>query len=378
MIEGGIDSLCSKRLRGCLSALFAARNKCSLKITAEFIKETFRKKLTCNLFTVYNSAEEDLNHSIDAERTARVQMTLYYGQDYFKALQDNPEAKCRYKAKIRHPTAVKDLENALLDMPAYMAVDFIEIADIHFNHNCALPCFDIKGGLIDLLAQAFVYAEKYPDRLLIVEGHADTSGDPDYNLAISKRRAESIKALLGNEISLWNGVVKCNDHKLETEDYQATLKALAENHGWPCDPGEVDNNNGPKTKEAVKGFQSEYNAKFDGNLDIDEDVGPKTWEAIGLTIRSLLEDYLKNNLKLYPIPKIAFGYPDGNGIYPCGESCPIENAGDSNYKSAKNRRVELVFYKKDDPIPAMPPAAGRAIGLKKDPGVAMAEHRRII
>jgi peptidoglycan hydrolase-like protein with peptidoglycan-binding domain len=250
-----------------------------------------------------------------------------------------------------------------------MSVDFIEIADIHFNHNCALPCLDSKGELIGLLAQAFEYAKKYPDRECIVEGHADTSGDPDYNLAISKRRGEAVKALLSNEISLWNGVVDANgsNHKIETEDYQATLKGLAEKYSWPCDPGAVDNKNGPKTEAAVKGFQTEYNKRFSKDLKVDGSVGPKTWEAIGLTIRSLLEDHLKNNLKLDPIPKITYGYPDGNGIYPCGESCPIENAGDSDYKSAENRRVELVFYKKGDPAPVVTPVAGRKVGIEKDP-----------
>jgi peptidoglycan hydrolase-like protein with peptidoglycan-binding domain len=250
-----------------------------------------------------------------------------------------------------------------------MSVAFIEIADIHFHHNCALPCLDSKGELIGLLAQAFEYAKKYPDRECIVEGHADTSGDPEYNLAISKRRAESIKALLGGDISLWNGVVEANGahHKIETEDYQATLKALAEKYSWPCDPGDVDNENGPKTEAGVKGFQTEYNKRFTKDLKVDGAIGLKTWEAIGLTIRSLLEDHLKNNLKLDPIPTITYGYPDGNGIYPCGESCPIENAGDKNYKSAENRRVELVFYNKGEAEPAIPPAAGREIGLTKDP-----------
>lgn len=250
-----------------------------------------------------------------------------------------------------------------------MSVDFIEIADIHFNHNCALPCLDSKGKLIGLLAQAFEYAKKHPDRECIVEGHADTSGDPEYNLAISKRRGESIKALLTGDVSLWNGVVEANGshHKIETEDYQATLKALAEKYSWPCDPGEVDNSDGPKTKEAVKGFQTEYKKRTGKDLKPDGAIGPKTWEAIGLTIRSLLEGHLKNSLKLDPVPKIVYGYPDGNGIYPCGESCPIENAGDKDYKSAENRRVELVFYSKGEPDPVVPPAAGREIGLEKDP-----------
>ena len=345
--------------------------KCTLNIKAEFLKETFRKKITCSLFVLYNGNEEDVKHKVDAyldtDGNAKADMTLYYGNEYYDAAQENPEATCQYKAKIEHPTATAVLESDLLDMPVCMAVDFVEIADIHFHHNCALPCLDEKGDLISLLASAFSYAKDNAGRELIIEGHADTSGDSDYNLAISKRRAEAIKGLLENDMDLWNGVVACNDHKLETEDYQQTLKGLSERYGWDCDPGDVDNKDGPKTTEGVKGFQTEYNSQYKGTLTVDGVVGPKTWEAIGITIRLLLEDYLKNDLQLDPIPAIPYGYPDGNGIYPCGESCPIENAGDSDYKSEENRRVELVFYKKDDPTPAIAPAASREIGLEKDP-----------
>jgi len=345
--------------------------KCTLNIKAEFLKETFRKKITCSLFVLYNGNEEDVKHKVDAyldnDGNAKADITLYYGNEYYDAAQKNPEATCQYKAKIEHPTATAVLESDLLDMPQCMTVDFVEIADIHFHHNCALPCLDEKGELIGLLGSAFSFAKDNPDRELIVHGHADTSGDPEYNLAISKRRAEAIKGLLDNDMDLWNGVVTCKDHKLETEDYQQTLKGLSGKYGWDCDPGDVDNKDGPKTKEGVKGFQTEYNSRYNGTLTVDGVVGPKTWEAIGKTIRSILEDYLKNDQRLDPIPTITYGYPDGNGIYPCGEGCPIENAGDSNYKSAENRRVELVFYKKDDPTPAIVPAAGRKIGIEKDP-----------
>jgi len=345
--------------------------KCTLNIKAEFLKETFRKKITCSLFVLYNGNEEDVKHKVDAyldnNGNAKTEMTLYYGNEYYDAAQENPEATCQYKAKIEHPTATAVLESDLLDMPVCMAVDFVEIADIHFHHNCALPCLDEKGELIGLLASVFTYAKDNPNRELIVEGHADTSGDPDYNLTISKRRAEAIKALLENDMALWNGVVTCKDHKLEIEDYQQTLKGLARQYGWPCDPGDVDNKDGPKTKEGVKGFQAEYNSRYNGTLTVDGVVGPKTWEALGITIRALLEEHLKNNLNLDPVPTIIYGYPDDSGVYPCGESCPIENVGDSDYKSEENRRVELVFYKKDDPTPAIAPAAGRKIGIEKDP-----------
>ena len=344
--------------------------KAGVKITAEFLKETPRRKISCGLFVVYDGQEEDLNHRVDAELeddgTASAEMTLYYGHGYYNALPENPEATCQYKVKVMHPTGTAELESELLGMPKAMGIDFIEIADVHFHHNCALPCLDEKGELIALLAQVFVFAKDNPDRELILEGHADRSGDDNYNLQISKRRAEGIKALLANEISLWEGVINADgtDHKLETEDYQQTLKGLATKYGWPCDPGSVDNKAGPQTENAVIGFQTEYNTQFPSNeqLTVDGKFGPKSWKAKFFVLRDLLEKALKSQ-SLDPIPALAYGYPDGNGIYPCGESCPVTDLE----KSEEDRRVELVFYKKNEWAPAMPSEPGKTVPPGKDP-----------
>jgi hypothetical protein len=100
---------------------FQFNKKCLLKIKAEFLKETFRKKLTCSLFAIYEGTEYDLNHQADAQLeddgTATAQLTLYYADAYYHALQDDPAVTCQYMAKVTHPTATGDLESALLDMP---------------------------------------------------------------------------------------------------------------------------------------------------------------------------------------------------------------------------------------------------------------------
>jgi outer membrane protein OmpA-like peptidoglycan-associated protein len=349
---------------------FQFNKKAGVKITAEFLKETPRRKISCGLFVVYDGQEEDLNHRVDAELeddgTAGAQVTLYYGNGYYNALPEKPDATCQYKVKLTHPTGTAELESEPLEMPAKMTVDFIEIADIHFNHNCALPCLDADGELIALLTQVFVFAKDNPGRELIIEGHADRSGDENYNLQISKRRAEGIKALLADDVTLWEGVIGANgtDHTVETEDYQQTLKGLAANYGWPCDPGSVDNKPGPKTENAVKGFQAEYNKRFPAHeeLAVDGKFGPKSWKAKFFVLRDLLEKALKSQ-SLDPIPALTYGYPEGQGIYPCGESCPVTGLE----KSEEDRRVELVFYKKNDWAPSMPPEAGKTVPPEKDP-----------
>jgi hypothetical protein len=54
---------------------FEFNKKCGLKITAEFLRETFRKKVTCSLFSMYEGVEEDLNHQVETELDAEHQGT---------------------------------------------------------------------------------------------------------------------------------------------------------------------------------------------------------------------------------------------------------------------------------------------------------------
>jgi outer membrane protein OmpA-like peptidoglycan-associated protein len=345
--------------------------KAKVSIAVQYLKETSRKRVSFNVFVESDGKREDLRQKVDGFENngrAEAEITLYYGDAYSQKLNDDPSATCKYIFKATHPTGEKPVESEALAMPQdeTIAVDFVEIADIHFHHNCALPCLDEKGDLISELLSAFTYAKDDPARELIIEGHADRSGDDQYNLQISKRRAESIKALLENDADLWKGVVSSDkkDHTLETEDYQQTLKSLFANYGWSCDPGEVDNQYGPKTEAAVKNFQSEYNEEFSANeqLAVDGKVGQKTWLAVFHVLRDLLEQALKD-ASLDPASTLTYGYPDGNGIYPCGESCPVSD----QEKSEEDRRVELVFYGKNDWSPSVTPAKERTIPQGTDP-----------
>jgi hypothetical protein len=100
---------------------FQFNKKCNVKISAEFLKETIRKKVTCQLFVVFDGQEEDLSHTVDADLDddgcAKAEVTLYYGNAYYNALQENPDATCQYKVKVAHSTAKAELESAHLEMP---------------------------------------------------------------------------------------------------------------------------------------------------------------------------------------------------------------------------------------------------------------------
>ncbi len=253
--------------------------------------------------------------------------------------------------------------------------DFVEIPDILFHHGSAVPCLDDSGTLISSLVTTLTFARDNPEKEVILFGHADTSGNPDYNYDLSGWRAEGVKALLDNDVDAWHDII---DHASKVEDYQATLKALSTAYGWGCDPGEVDNLNGPRTRAAVKAFQEEYNRRYGGELKPDGEMGSKTWEAVFTVMRNILTSAWEARTKETTLPKLTYGY-NGKGVYPCGESFPIEAAEKDNYKSATNRRVEIVFFDKGQAPALKEPADRKKVEKTEAPvyDVKRVEKRRI-
>lgn len=223
-------------------------------------------------------------------------------------------------------------------------LDFVEVPDVLFNHDSAIPSLDAKDYLVGAISTAIFHAKSHAEQELIVFGHADTTGKVRYNYTISECRAKMVKSLLTQDSEDWVEIAR---KKGKVEDYQSILKVLTERHGWVCDPGKIDGEYGPKTKNAVKAFQHQTNARYQIGLAEDGVVGAKTWRAIhrvlcGLVAKSLgIADPAVSSYPQWTIPK--FGCVSNDGCFACGESFPIEEAEKDNYKSEKNRRVELVF-----------------------------------
>lgn len=77
-------------------------------------------------------------------------------------------------------------------------VTFNEDAGVYFDTNKS----DVRGTSATTLDRMVGILKEYPDTDILVEGHTDSAGPDDYNLNLSKQRAQSVtNYLTGNGIS---------------------------------------------------------------------------------------------------------------------------------------------------------------------------------
>ncbi len=234
----------------------------------------------------------------------------------------------------------------------------LELEDVQFHLNSAVLLPDYKDcheaaddqaaeDRITGLAVVQVCLEQArdnPDKSLLVVGHTDTSGQEEYNLHLSDLRAKAAKAVISGDRG---GFAEISASKSKVEDVQRILMWAAAERGWECHPGKVDDETGPKTRAAIRGFQREYNTDFEASIAVDAVVGEKTWGAVfdvyGAAICKLLET---DAAGLEAMQKsVVWVSPGAIGA---GEKYPIESSRKGDYRAEKNRRVEVLFFDPDE------------------------------
>jgi peptidoglycan-associated lipoprotein len=84
------------------------------------------------------------------------------------------------------PVSVDEVMQALTKVPG--APQPI-VSTVSFAYNSTELSADARGELNEFLSRA-------AERRVLVRGYTDGSGPPDYNLALSRRRAEAVRAYL--------------------------------------------------------------------------------------------------------------------------------------------------------------------------------------
>ncbi len=202
------------------------------------------------------------------------------------------------------------------------------------------------------LVRVFLFQKDNQGYGLTLFGQADGSGGTSLNQTLTEDRANGVLALMESDRDAW---VSLADDKGKIMDHQALLKGMATLRGWPCDPGEVDDISGPKTKSGIRGFQTTYNQERDSDLAADGIIGPQTLGALfdeqTLLIDTRLEERGGSREAL------AF-LDDSNKVVPCGEQWSGDSRGGGGSPESE-RRVDLLLLPALSPpeLPGDPPGS---------------------
>jgi len=247
-----------------------------------------------------------------------------------------------------------------------LVAHYIEVEDLHFNHDSAVLLADyrdtsaadddasedaqddaqeVRITAIAVLAATYEHLQRHPAKQVLVTGHTDKSGSDSYNLALSKKRADNVLALLQGNRDAW--VSSCLA-QTKVEDHQQLLKWLYEDHAWDTDPGTIDNETGPNTEGAIQRFKETFNTEFSASIPVNTRFDEEAWRAMHqIYERELLEsmgwtqaelDGVRQNLVLVD-----------SGAVGCGENWPVTGEN----RSRIDRRVEIVFFDPSE-VPPLP------------------------
>jgi len=230
-------------------------------------------------------------------------------------------------------------------------IKVVEVADIQFRTDSAVPAplCETEGQTAPIPALAairvaYLFGEKNPDWQLLITGHADTRGRPQYNSELTAHRAKTILALMTGDQRMWTGscIVKHTN-----EDIQAILKFVHGYEGLDCDPGDIDGNIGPRTTAAIRKFQAGFNRLYEERIEVDGIWGEQSWGAAFRFYRRFLERSLGPGRRELDSYSRGLNFYRSRQICACGESIPIDHPGADSYNSQTNRRVEILFLAPD-------------------------------
>jgi hypothetical protein len=255
--------------------------------------------------------------------------------------------------------------------------NMLELDDVLYHTNSAVLMPEIpqtassgtKNTVTGLRAIALGLKQiEFDPRLsILIAAHTDTEGDADTNFDLSKKRGIGIYTLMtSGRREDWAENSK-NQHVIE--DYQQILKYMFDKHGWAgCDPGSINNSWNAKTKSATEAFIDKYNTDMvHGSTpplnatEIDKKIViyaiEHDWKHLWVIElwRAVYDIYIDDIVKALNVDralldsryrsKAKFLTNINNEPYlGCGESHPIDQAHKNDYRSLKNRRVEIYFF----------------------------------
>lgn len=250
----------------------------------------------------------------------------------------------------------------------------LEVEDVHFHWDSAVMLPDYGAcdpnvdpadanhvAGLDAIHACYLHAENMPSNVILIAGHTDRSGSPDYNLGLSDYRSKNVHHVLMGEKPEW---VDICDAKHKTEDVQQILIWIKGFFGWDTDPGPKNNVWNAQTQTALRKFQEQYNAAFNQNIAVDGVLGKQTWGAFFDMYMAGLKQIMQTDDAGLAAARGRIKFLDSaRHTVGCGENWPITPDLVENQRSQIDRRVHVLFF---DP-PEVPELECHPIGATCDP-----------
>ncbi len=220
--------------------------------------------------------------------------------------------------------------------------------DINFDFDSSF----IRPDAAVALTQLALLRREHPNAPLSIFGHADPTGQDDYNKNLSGRRAKAVYGLLTRDMDQWEWLF---NNPLGRDDWGVRrIQILLSTAGQAVGP--IDGVQGAQTNRAIREFQETE------GLAVDGIVGPNTRNKLfEVYMDKVCKDTRGGPFKLTADDFLAAGADDGGkGDYQgCSEFNPVmvfsaeENArysltanhAERNRENEPNRRVIIFLFR---------------------------------
>lgn len=102
------------------------------------------------------------------------------------------------------------------------------------------------------MAACLRYVEEHPGKKILIAGHTDTSGAADYNVRLSRLRAQMVHAMLIGDRETFRHTARA---RFVSGDKEQVLNWVEQRFGWPCG---LEANSGSLGR-STRAFQQSYN-----------------------------------------------------------------------------------------------------------------------
>jgi len=153
-----------------------------------FTKNTFRTLIiTLSAITLMACESGPTEAELEAERNAAAEAAAAEAQQ----LAERQEIEARAQAEAAAAEQLQLARQMMVEEKEALA----ELQTVYFDFDRS----SVKSEFTPVLRRHAAFLVQNPEQSIVIEGHTDNRGTPEYNIALGERRAQSVETFLRNE-----------------------------------------------------------------------------------------------------------------------------------------------------------------------------------